>query len=324
MSDPVHHDEIDALSDATGQSEDDRQAAMVRLFTDTAGGQLCAHCYERFIEKWCTDVLPTNATFIFYELEQRGIVTKDRGINPKTGKRYERTHRQDISDAAMKLREAGLVPWGWLTDETRDIIVPLYAASVREYVLDLVDGASIDAWGGGLPPLTICEARGVKAVLERIAYRYVAPLAATAGQSGGYIVTEIVPRLTGKGAGRDVFYIGDWEVGGPAQQIEENTQRRIAEHGGRPGRWTRIALTATQVDGSESLRSKAIVKADKRYRNGGKPYTAVECEALGQAEIIELVRKALDRLRGQRGLEPIEDVLVREDAERDEVRRLLQ
>jgi hypothetical protein len=65
----------------------------------------------QFLDIGARTRFPTNATFLFYELEQEGVVTKQRGVNPKTGKNYARTHRQDVADATMDLRKAGLVPW---------------------------------------------------------------------------------------------------------------------------------------------------------------------------------------------------------------------
>jgi hypothetical protein len=63
---------------------------MGRLFNSTAIGVLRLQCYERLIHHWRTDAIPTNATFIFYELEQNDDVTKDRGINLGTGLKYRR------------------------------------------------------------------------------------------------------------------------------------------------------------------------------------------------------------------------------------------
>jgi hypothetical protein len=173
MTDPVGPDEIDVLADLTGLDEDKRQAAMAWLFRKRAGatGVRRLRCYEHLIEHWRTDAIPTNANFLFYELEQEGAVTKDRGINQKTGKPYRHTDRQHISEATMDLREAGLVPWPWLTDVSRSITVPPYAPSVRDYLLDRLPGATIDAWDGKPPPVIICEARGVKEALERHTYR---------------------------------------------------------------------------------------------------------------------------------------------------------
>jgi hypothetical protein len=220
--------------------------------------------------------IPTNGRFLFYELVQQGTIPK--AYYDASGKKRARQPSQDLSDALMRLRELGLVPWEWILDETCSVATWRYAASVHEYVADSVPRAHIDRWRGQLPPLILCESRATAGVLERIASDYLCPITATGGQSGGHIVTEIVPLL--RGNDRKVFYIGDCEVGGPADQIEAATRRRIEEHTGRKftdDTWIRVALTPEQVARSPRLRKLAIDKLDRRYRPPRR-YKAIECE----------------------------------------------
>ena len=88
---------------------------------------------------------------------------------PNRGTRTQRTPAADVTCALMDLRQLGLIPWGWITDETRRLSRWKYAQSVSEYVARSVNHARIDLWGGEEPPLLICEARGVKGVLEDLA-----------------------------------------------------------------------------------------------------------------------------------------------------------
>jgi len=151
-----------------------------------------------------------------------------------SGNERARTPAEDISDATMRLRELGLVPWWWILDESRDVTTWRYAASVYDYVVETVPLARIDCWRGHLPPLVICEARATRGVLERIAGDYLCPITATGGQSGGFIVNEIVPLLADND--RKVLYIGDCEERGPGDHIEANTRRYIEEHTGASSR----------------------------------------------------------------------------------------
>jgi hypothetical protein len=261
------------------------------------------------------DGLPTNGHFVFYELEQTGIVPKQYdGLNPKTGKPWRRTPLQDVSDALMHLREVGLVPWWWIEDETRSLDNWQYDKTVADYVKDAVTRARIDLWQGEEPPLILCEARTMRGVLRSAAYDYLTPITATNGQSGGFTVTDIVPLLMGK---RRVLYVGDHELRGPAEQIEANTKRYIEKHTGRTfadGEWVKIALTEQQVKASRRLQRLIITKLDKRYKPP-KPYQAVECEALGQGVLVRLVRKVLDTILP----EPLADVQKREQEQRKRV-----
>ena len=165
----------------------------------------------------------------------------------------------------------------------------------------------------------LCEARTTKGVLRDLAYQYLTPITATNGQSGGFTVTDIVPKLR---KNRRVLYVGDFELRGPADQIETNTRRYIEEHTGRTfgdGDWTKIALTEKQVNASARLQRLAIVKFDKRYKPA-KEYEAIECEALGQGVLVRLIRKHLDRLLP----EPLARVQEREARQRRQIAALLQ
>jgi hypothetical protein len=295
-------------------------AALLLSAPDTKSGRLQRACLDLLREHKRKGDIPTNGRFLFYELEQRGVIPKKYdGVNPATGKKLARTPLQDVSVATMHLREVGLIPWDWIEDETRTLSEWRYADSVADYVDDTVPRARIDVWAGDEPPLIICESRATMGVLRSLTYEYLCPITATNGQSGGFIVTDIVPLL--KGNKRKVLYVGDYELRGPADQIEQNTKRYIEEHTGRTfgeGEWTKIALTEKQVNASPRLKRLSITKVDKRNKPA-KVYEAIECEALGQGVLVRIIRKHLDSLLP----ELLADVREREQAQRAKVRAML-
>jgi hypothetical protein len=288
---------------------------------DSKAGRLQRACLDLLREHKRKNEIPTNGRFLFYELEQRGVIPKNyEGINPATGKEWARTPLQDVSDATMRLRERGIIPWDWIEDETRTLSEPRYANTVIDYLIETISIARIDLWQGELPPLIICESRATMGILRSDMYLYLCPFTATNGQSGGFTVTDIVPML--KGNKRRVLYIGDCELRGPADQIEANTKRYIEKHTGRtfgPGEWTKIALTEKQVNASPRLKRLAITKLDKRYKPA-KEYEAIECEALGQGVLVRLIRKHLDSLLP----EPLAEVRERERKQCEEMKALLR
>jgi hypothetical protein len=164
--------------------------------------------------------IPTNGRFVFYELEQRGVIPKKYGINPKSGQSYARLPLQDVSVALMKLREHGLIPWEWLVDESRKLNDWQFPKTAAEYVLRSLRNARISVWGDHEAPLILTESRATAGVLDELAYEYTVPIGATGGQCGGHIVNKIVPLLRGK---RPVRYIGDHELRGPAEHRSQYT-----------------------------------------------------------------------------------------------------
>ena len=115
----------------------------------TAKGRLQRELMTRLDVHERDGMLPTSGRFLFYELVQAGIV-------PKAATSVRRADQNTI-DALTHLREAGLVPWDWIEDETRSLDGFATAPSVAEYVADAVRYASLDRWDGRPAPLILCE-----------------------------------------------------------------------------------------------------------------------------------------------------------------------
>jgi hypothetical protein len=251
------------------------------------------------------DGLPTSTRFVYYELIQRGVIAK-KSVAGTTGRRSD----QDVADAIFFLRKVGAVPWEYIADETRSIKNWRYAHSIAEYVKDTVDRARIDVWDDEAPPMILTESRSLAGVLENLAAAYLVPIAATNGQVGGFLRTDVAPALC---PGQSVLYLGDhdWQGG----QIETNTRTVLEELIGGELDWQRLAITEAQVRANDL---PVISKPDRRYKPV-RYHDAVETEALGQSVIVGIVRDHLDGLLP----EPLADVHEREQAQRAKVRTAL-
>lgn len=270
---------------------------------NTKAGRLQRACLDllRGPRHFGSGALPTSIRFLFYELEHEGRVSKDK-------ERGKRNDGQNLSDALMRLRETGLIPWEWIVDETRSLDAWSSSASVYAYALEAIEAARVDCWGGGPAPLILTESRSLAGVLRNIAAEYLCPIAATNGQAGGFLHTDVIPMVAG---GQRVLYLGDFDLAG--DQIEANT-RGVIEDGTGPLDWERLAITEQQLPGLTPIQ-----KGDGRYRDG-KPQLAYETESLGQARIQGLLRARLDELLP----EPLDDVRVRERQQRAEVNHRLE
>ena len=97
-----------------------------------------------------------------------------------------------------------------------------------QYVENTLPSARIDLWGGEPAPLILCESRSLAGVLRGAAATYLCPIAATNGQAGGFLHTEVAPLITESGA-RRVLYLGDLDLSGG--HIDENTRKVLSEYG---------------------------------------------------------------------------------------------
>src|SRR5262245_406193 len=178
--------------------------------------------------------VPTSARFLFYELVQRGTISKER-----TG--AQRTD-QPMIVALTALREDGLVPWDWIVDETRSLEDYTGYASVLDGVLATLEHIKLDPWRGEAP-MHLTESRSLAGVLRPIVEEFRARIASTNGQCGGFLHTEIAPMLS---PGDRVLYFGDLDLAGG--HIEANTKQVLERKIGGELKWERVALTDAQVN----------------------------------------------------------------------------
>jgi hypothetical protein len=242
--------------------------------------------------------LRTSARFLYYELVQRGQLSKQQN--------GARRPDQDLHAALTDIREDGRVPWDWIVDETRSLEDYTGYASIKDGVLATLPHINIDPWRG-CAPMILTESRSLAGVLRSIASDYRCRIASTNGQCGGFLRTDIAPTLT---PGNVVLYFGDLDLSGG--QIEDNARRVLEQVIGGRLHWERVALTEQQVS-DYSL--PVITKRDRRYKDG-KPHEAVETEALRQTVLMDILRARLDELIP----EPLTRVQEREARQR---RRLI-
>jgi hypothetical protein len=247
-------------------------------------------------------MLPTSGRFLFYELVQRGIISKER--KPGGGRRPD----QDMNDALTDLRESAQIPWDWIVDETRSLESYAGSTSIKEGLMDLLPTIRLDPWKGD-EPLILTESRSLAGVLRGLCIDYCVRIAPTNGQCGGFLHTTILPILK---ENQSVLYLGDWDLSG--NMIEANT-RRVLESEVLNLCWERLALTGEQV---EEYHLSVIIKHDRRFADGGA-HEAVETEALSQRIIVDIVRSRLEELLP----EPLETVHERENQQRQEIEVLL-
>jgi hypothetical protein len=246
--------------------------------------------------------VPTNARFLYYELVQRGQLSKER-----TGARRP---DQNLHDALTDIREDGRIPWEWIVDETRSLDDFTGYASVKDGVLATLPYITLDPWRSR-PPMTLTESRSLAGVLRHVVVEYRARIGSTNGQCGGHLRTRIAPTLR---PGDRVIYLGDLDLAG--NQIESNTRRVLEQVIGGALAWERLALTQEQV---REYDLPVIVKYDRRYKDG-RPHEAVETEAISQRVLIDILRARLDELLP----EPLARVHERERRQRQRIERLLR
>jgi hypothetical protein len=254
--------------------------------------------------------LPTSARFLFYELEGKSDAY---GILVSKEQKGARRPDQDLISALTVLREKGLVPWDWITDETRHVAAIYRAKTLVESLTRALKYAKTDIWQFGTHrPVVICESRSLAGVLGGVCSEYGVTIAATNGQCAGFLRTKLAEAFDSQPNEQtvSVLYCGDLDPQG--EDIEENNRRVLTECVTLPFDWERLMLSPEQVK-EHSL--EFIWKKDGRKKKGGK-YKAWECEALSQKLIVALLRSQLEEMLLPKTLDSIAE------READERRRV--
>jgi hypothetical protein len=246
--------------------------------------------------------IPTSARFLYYELVQRGQLSKQRN--------GARRPDQILHEALTDIREDGRVPWHWIVDETRAVEHYTGQDSVRDGVLRRLPFIRLNPWRRA--PMILTESRSLAGVLRDIVRDYRCRIASTNGQCGGFLHTDVAPYLQPDDT---VIYLGDLDLAG--DDIENNSRRVLEREVGGALDWERLALTEQQAD---QYRLPRIAKTDRRFKNGGGIHEAIETEALRQTVLIEILRTRLDELLP----EPLERVQEREQRQRRRIKVLLE
>ena len=98
------------------------------------------------------------------------------------------------ADALTDIREDGRIPWDWIVDETRSLEDYTGYPSIKQGVLAQLPHITLDPWRGDAP-LMLTESRSLAGVLRPVVREYRARIAATNGQCGGFLRTDIAPML---------------------------------------------------------------------------------------------------------------------------------
>jgi hypothetical protein len=167
-------------------------------------GRLREQLTELLHEHERDGALPTSRQFLWYEMVQLGYVSKEQRAPKLPGQRARRPG-QDLTDALTDIREDGTIPWDWIVDETRSVEDYNGSASIKDGMLARLPYITLDPWQGRTP-LILTESRSLAGVLRSLVIEYRVRIASTNGQCGGFLHTEIAPRLK---PGDRVLYFGD-------------------------------------------------------------------------------------------------------------------
>jgi hypothetical protein len=178
---------------------------------------------------------PTGIRFAYYRAVVEGIV-------PKTDSGYVKVQR-----AILQMRRDGVLPWAWITDNSRWMRKPQSWDSVEDVLADTAAAYRKALWRDNPTAVEVwCESESVAGVLLPITAKWDVPLYPLKGQTSDSFAYSAAMHYRDDPRALLVIYVGDHDPAG--YEIETNLHSKLVEHSGRSDiEFCRLACTAGDV-----------------------------------------------------------------------------
>ena len=251
---------------------------------------------------------PQSVRHVFYRMTDPRLAAPV----PKSEQGYKLVQRQ-----CLKLRRAGRVPYGWISDTTRrgyhvstfdgpGDFIERFAGLYRERLWD-ADTPHVEVW---------CESRSLAGVLQSTCRELAVSLYPAGGFTSATLAYEAAREIDAED--RDeavVLYVGDYDPAGVL--IDQAIERELRSHLATPLTFLRLGINPEQIEAFE-LPTKPRKDGDRRRLD---IQATVEAEALPANNMRGIVREAVEAYLPAGALEATR---VAEESERYGLRRLGQ
>ena len=202
-----------------------------------------------------------------------------------------------VQNRMVKMRRAGRLPYGWVTDTTRrGYFVDTYRDQA-DFLRSVASFYRRDVWANHDTHVEVwCESRSIAGVIQDTCEKYAVSLYPAGGfsslslahQAATYIRSNI--EYGGKEQAL-IFYVGDYDPAGVL--IDRSIENELAGHlGSVPLEFRRIAINLEQIH-QYDLPTKPRKKGDRRARHITE---TVEAEAMPAHILRGLLESELDAL----------------------------
>ena len=235
---------------------------------------------------------PQSVRHVFYRM-----------TNPRLREPVEKSDRgyRHVQDRMVKLRRAGRLPYGWISDTTRrGYHTPTYQ-NAADFLRSMKGHYRADLWQRSDYYCEVwTESRSLAGVIERDCRELAVSLYPAGGFSSLTLAYQSAEVINEYADGRPVviFYIGDYDPAGVL--IDVALEREIREHldADVELHFQRIGITAEQIERYD-LPSKPRKDTDRRSRHIRE---TVEAEAMPAKILRDLLRTNIESLLPERAL----------------------
>lgn len=228
----------------------------------------------------CAEQKPMTVRQVFYQATVRGIIRKTDGGYDK------------VQTNLVQMRRNGLLPYGWLADNTRWQRKPATYHSIDHALADTARFYRKNLWADADSYVEIwLEKDALSGVVMPVTEAYDAPLMVARGyaslsflhSAAAYIDTLSVPTF--------IYHLGDFDPSGVnAGEKIEQTLRELAPKA--EIRFERLAVSIEQIH-AWNLPTRPTKETDSRCKGFGE--ISVELDAIPPGRLRWLVEQAIER-----------------------------
>jgi hypothetical protein len=216
---------------------------------------------------------------IYYALTVRGVV-------PKTENGYRQTCYQ-----LKIMRDRGLIPHGWIADNTRYRIKPYTHTNLNAALDNWQRSYRRDMWAEQNDYVEIwIEKDALAGVISPVTQEYDVPLFVARGYSSMTFIYEAAEDIKSIGKPTYIYHFGDYDPSGV--DAAEKIELGLHEHGADVY-FERVAVTEEQI-AHLNLPTRETKASDPRSRGWGDRYS-VELDALPAPVLRELVKQCIEQ-----------------------------
>jgi hypothetical protein len=243
---------------------------------------------------------PQTVRQVFYALTVKGAVAKREG-----------EYKQTIMRLLVDMREAGVIRFEWIADNSRWMRKPSSFTGIEHCLNACAESYRRSVWTRMPVYVEVwCEKDALAGVLVEETTPYDVPLMVARGYSSISFLHNAAKAIKAKGKPAYIYHFGDYDPSGvdAARDIEAKLRRYAP---GAEIHFERPAVTPTQIT-EWNLPTRPTKQTDTRAKKFGSA-TSVELDAIPAQKLRQLVRECIERHVDQRQLEILK---VAEESER--------
>jgi len=237
---------------------------------------VCEAMYEAL-----RDYNPMTVRQVFYQMATKGFV-------PKT----EEAYRGTICRLLTQLRLRGIIPFGWIADNTRWMRKPITHTDMEEVLKYNVQAYRRSVWATMPSYVEVwIEKDALAGVLYEVTESWDVPLMVTRGYPSLSYVYEAAQAIGSKGKPAYIYYFGDYDPSG--MDISRVLEERLREFAPEADmHFERVAVNPWQIS-HYNLPTRPTKKTDSRARqfNGD----SVELDAMPPEMLKDLVENVIQQ-----------------------------